>query len=327
MERTPSLELQVEQLQPLFQAIQRQLEKAIIGQQRLLNRLMIGLLTGGHLLLEGMPGLAKTLAITSLAKALGCSYKRIQFTPDLLPADLVGTTIYHPQEGSFTVNKGPIFTNILLADEINRAPAKVQSALLEVMQEKQVTLAGQSYPLQPPFLVLATQNPIEHEGTYLLPEAQTDRFLMKVLIDYPSFDQERQILERLLPKNVQTITSVATREQLLEAQAIVQEVYIDAKIVEYLLQIVFATRHPARWHLPLERLIESGGSPRASIAIYQTAKAHALLQGRCYVTPFDVKQVATEVLRHRIRCSYEAEAEGVRSDQIVQMILEKLPSP
>lgn len=301
--------------------------KVIVGQDLLLDRMIIVLLTGGHLLLEGLPGLAKTLAVTSLAKTIGCRFKRIQFTPDLLPADLIGTSIYNPQTGSFSVSKGPIFTNILLADEVNRAPAKVQSALLEVMQEKQVTIAGHTFAVEPPFFVLATQNPIEQEGTYPLPEAQTDRFTMKVLVDYPSFEEERTIVEKSAASTSPQLEAVVAQEQLLEARQLVDRLYIDPKVVDYILNIVFATRSPRQWSLPIDHLLEGGASPRASIELQRCSKALALTEGRSFVTPYDVKRVAPDILRHRLRRSFEAEAEGISSAQIIETLLEKLPPP
>lgn len=304
-----------------FSAAQDEIAKVIVGQKDLLKSLMIGLLADGHILLEGLPGLAKTLAVTTLAKVIDCDYKRIQFTPDLLPADLIGSSIYNPKEGTFSVNKGPIFTNILLADEINRAPPKVQSALLEVMQERHVTISGQTFKTEAPYMVLATQNPIEQEGTYPLPEAQTDRFMMKVKIGYPTKDEEREILSRMgtlgpLPEP----HTVLTGKDILEARQVVNQIYIDDKIIDFILNIIEATRQP-------NPLILYGASPRATIALKNAAKANAFLQGRGYVTPQDVKDVAYDVLRHRLRGTYEAEAEGITSDGIIDQIFDKVYVP
>ena len=294
----------------------------------MIDRLLIALLADGHLLVEGVPGLAKTLTIKTLAEAISCDFKRIQFTPDLLPADLIGTSIYNPKDGSFSVNKGPIFTNIVLADEINRAPAKVQSALLEVMQEKQATINGQNFKTGSPFLVLATQNPIEQEGTYPLPEAQTDRFMMKVKVDYPSRDEEREIIHRMaklsdLPK----VSPVITAAEILAARKVVDTVYIDDKITEYILNIVFATRYPKDYNVEIEGLLEFGASPRASIALELAGKAHAFLDGRGFVTPHDIKSIAHDILRHRVRRSYEAEAEDLSADEIIDRVLNTLLVP
>lgn len=311
-----------------FKAAQNEISKVIVGQTDMVERLLLALLADGHILLEGLPGLAKTLAVTTLAKIMQCDYKRIQFTPDLLPADLIGTSIYNPKEGSFTISKGPIFTNILLADEINRAPAKVQSALLEVMQERQVTISGQSFAAGSPYLVLATQNPIEHEGTYPLPEAQTDRFMMKVKIGYPNRDEEREILARMgtLGKLPQ-VQPILTGDDILQTRKIVNEIYIDEKIINYILDIVFATRNPSAYGVNIEGLLLFGASPRASLSLKIGAKAHAFLMGRAYATPNDVKQIAHDVLRHRLRRTYEAEAENVSSDEIIDRILDTLPVP
>lgn len=311
-----------------YSAIQDEMAKVIVGQKMLIERLLVALLSNGHILLEGLPGLAKTLTVLTLAKVIQCDFKRIQFTPDLLPADLIGTTIYSPKDGSFTVSKGPIFTNILLADEINRAPAKVQSALLEVMQERQVTIGGQTFAVGKPFLVLATQNPIEQEGTYQLPEAQTDRFMMKVLVDYPTFSEEKEIMARMgtlgsLPEVFPQIDAAV----LLEDRKLVNAIYIDDKIVEYILHIVFATRSPQEYGAPIAELLVGGASPRTSIALQLAAKAHAFLCGRPYVTPHDVKQVVYDVVRHRLRRSYEAEAEEITADQIIKRILDVLAVP
>lgn len=318
----------VEQLTPKFQAVKTEMEKIIVGQQEMVQRLLVALLADGHILLEGLPGLAKTLAVTTLAKIIQCDFKRVQFTPDLLPADLIGTSVYNPKEGSFSVSKGPIFTNLLLADEINRAPAKVQSALLEVMQEKQVTISGETFKTGKPFLVLATQNPIEQEGTYPLPEAQTDRFMLKVKIDYPQRHEEKEILKRMGTLNQRPEPkAVLTGDDILTARQVVNEIYIDDKILDYILNIIFATRNPKEHGVDIEGLLMFGASPRASIALKLASKAHAFLNGRSYVTPHDVKQLAHDVLRHRLRRSYEAEAEDISSDAIIDRILNTLVVP
>lgn len=311
-----------------FTAAKQEIGKVIVGQQKVIDNLMIALLCNGHVLLEGLPGLAKTLIMNTLAKVIQCSCKRIQFTPDLLPADLLGTTIYNPKEGNFSINKGPIFTNILLADEINRAPAKVQSALLEVMQEKQVTISGETYSISDPFLVLATQNPIEQEGVYPLPEAEVDRFMMKVKIDYPKFDEEKEIMKRMgridgLPK----AQTALQPEEIKRARSLVNEIYIDDKVLDYILNIVFATRYPEDFGVDLEGLLMYGASPRASLALKMGGKAYAFLRGRAFVTPNDIKEIGHDILRHRLRRSYEAEAEEVSSDAIVDMIFDSVPVP
>lgn len=309
------------------QAIQ-EVSKIIVGQKEMIDRLFIALLADGHILLEGLPGLAKTLAVNTLAKVVQCGFKRIQFTPDLLPADLIGTSIYNPKDGTFSISKGPIFTNILLADEINRAPAKVQSALLEVMQERQVTIAGTTFSAGSPYLVLATQNPIEHEGTYPLPEAQTDRFMMKVLINYPSQEEEKEILLRMGKLAAPPSPSpVLTAQDILDTRKLVNEVYVDDKIINYILNIIFATRHPKEFQVKIDGLLMYGASPRATIALKLAAQAHAFLAGRAFVTPQDIKQIAPDVLRHRLRRSYEAEAEDISPDEIILAILSTLPVP
>ncbi len=311
-----------------FQRVRAEIAKVLVGQQELVESMLIALLTDGHLLLEGLPGLAKTLAVTTLAKVVSCDYKRVQFTPDLLPADLVGTSIYNPKDGLFTVRKGPIFTNILLADEINRAPAKVQSALLEVMQERQVTISGETFKTGVPYLVLATQNPIEQEGTYPLPEAQTDRFMMKVKLEYPSFDEERQILQsRAKLEGFPQPKAVINTDEILHARHILDEIYIDDKVTNYLLSLVFATRDHKKYGAKIDGLLQFGASPRASIALTLTSKAAAFLAGRAYVTPHDIKSVGHRVLRHRLRLSYEAEAEEVSADNIIDKIFEAVPVP
>ncbi|NCA81659.1 MAG: MoxR family ATPase [Opitutae bacterium] len=310
-------------------ALRGEMEKVIIGQRYLIDRLMIGLLANGHLLLEGVPGLAKTLAVKTLAAAINTSFRRIQFTPDLLPADLVGTQVYNPKTGDFGTRKGPVFANLILADEINRAPAKVQSALLEAMQERQVTIGQETFPLPDPFLVLATQNPIEQEGTYPLPEAQVDRFMLKLVVTYPSLEEERRILDANARTQVVThVRAVVDPAAILRARKIVDEIYVDDKIKDYILSIVFATRNPAAYKLDaLQDNIRYGASPRATLFLTLAARAHAFLQGRGYVTPQDVKSIAPDVLRHRVIPSFEAEAEDLTADKIVATLLNELPVP
>ena len=301
--------------------------RAVVGQRAMVDRLLIGLLTGGHVLLEGLPGLAKTLAVSSLAKALTLRFRRIQFTPDLLPADLTGTLVYNPKDGSFFAKRGPVFSNIVLADEINRAPAKVQSALLEAMQEKQVTLGDDTHPLEEPFLVLATQNPVEQEGTYPLPEAQSDRFMLKVHVGYPERGEEKEILRRAGLGVLPELKPQATGEQVMEARAALAGVYVDDKIQEYVLDLVSATRRPKDFGLSLEHMIAYGASPRATLFMVRGAQAFAMLRARPYVLPDDVKAVALDVLRHRIQVSYEAEAEGVNGEEVARRILEQVRVP
>ncbi len=302
--------------------------QVIVGQEILLDRMMMSLLTDGHLLLEGLPGLAKTLAITTLAKVISCDHKRIQFTPDLLPADLIGTSIYNPKDGSFSIKKGPIFTNIVLADEINRAPGKVQSALLEVMQERQVTIGGETFRTGKIYLVIATQNPIEQEGTYPLPEAQTDRFMMKVKLDYPSIDEEKEILRRWAHIGVIPEASpVLSPQEILKAREIVNQVYVDDKVIDYILSIVFCTREPSQFGANIEGLLEFGASPRASMALKMCGQARAFLSNRGFVTPHDVKSICHDVLRHRVRLSYEAEAEELSADDVIDRVLDAIPVP
>lgn len=307
----------------------QELGKVVVGQKNMTEKLLIGLLTQSHILLEGVPGLAKTLAIKSLATAIDGKFSRIQFTPDLLPADVVGTMIYNPKEHSFEVKQGPIFANFVLADEINRAPAKVQSALLEAMQEKQITIGDATYKLDEPFLVLATQNPIEQEGTYTLPEAQVDRFLLKVVISYPTIEEERMIIRNhLAPSGVPAINKVVSTQDILDARKLVKEVYMDEKIEQYILDIVFATRYPEQYKLSkLKPLINFGGSPRASISLATAAKAYAFIQRRGYVIPEDVRAVCYDVLRHRIGVTYEAEAENITSENIIAEILNMVEVP
>ena len=305
-----------------------EINKIIVGQDRLIERLIIGLLANGHILIEGVPGLAKTLSVRTLSQAIQAQFQRIQFTPDLLPADLIGTLVYNPQSGDFTPKKGPIFANLILADEINRAPAKVQSALLEAMQERQVTIGEYTYPLDEPFLVLATQNPIEQEGTYPLPEAQVDRFMLKVVITYPDRREEREIMERMTRDSLPPVHPVISPEAIVRARGVVSQIYVDEKIKDYVLDIVFATREPEKFDLAdLKPLIAYGASPRATIYLITTAKAHAFLHGRGYVTPEDIKQVAMDVLRHRIIVTYEAEAEELTSEDVVRKILDQVEVP
>lgn len=305
--------------------------RVVVGQEKMVRALLIGVLTGGHVLLEGVPGLAKTLTVTTLAKAMHARFSRIQFTPDLLPADLIGTLIYDPKQGTFTPRKGPIFANLVLADEINRAPAKVQSALLEAMQERAATIGDTTYPVGDPFLVLATQNPIEQEGTYRLPEAQVDRFMLKLKIGYPSKAEERTIIDRMVIGEPEAIRPVVTLEQVKAAKDAVGRVYLDERVRDYIVEVVHATRDPAgsgaRFTLDLEKLIEFGASPRASISLAKAARAHALLEGRGFVTPSDVKSVGMDVLRHRVIVGYEGEAEGVTPEDIVQEIFNRIPIP
>jgi MoxR-like ATPase len=320
-----------------LERVQQEILKRIVGQAHLMDSLLIGLLTGGHLLLEGVPGLAKTLAVKSLAEVIDVEFRRIQFTPDLLPADLIGTMVYDQKSAEFVPRQGPIFSNLLLADEVNRAPAKVQSALLECMQEKQVTLGNRTFRLSEPFMVLATQNPIEQEGTYPLPEAQMDRFLLKVILGYPNRKEEREIMNRLSSAGGEgshltaaesiRLNKVLVPERVLRMRQIAGQVYIDERIKTYILDVVFATRNPAEYHLDLAKLIRYGASPRASIGLLCAARAHAFLRGRGFVTPDDVKKVAPDVLRHRILLTYEAEAEGITAEDIVARILHTVPAP
>ncbi len=294
----------------------------------MIERLLVGLLTGGHVLLEGVPGLAKTLTVRTLAETISTSFQRIQFTPDLLPADVIGTQVYDQSTGRFSIKKGPIFANIILADEINRAPAKVQAALLEAMQEKQVTIGGTTYPLEEPFLVLATQNPIEQEGTYPLPEAQVDRFMLKLFVGYPTRDEEKEVLRRMAGKEPIPVRHVATPESIMAARKRIGELYMDERIVDYIVDIVEATRDPKAANLAeLAPLIQFGASPRATLSMAQASRALAFLRGRAYVTPDDVKSVAPDVLRHRVLITYEAEAEDVTSDNVVTRILDAVPTP
>ena len=311
-----------------FQRLLEQMHRVIVGQDDLLHRMLVGLLSNGHILIEGVPGLAKTLSVSCLAKGINTGFQRLQFTPDLLPADLIGTLIYRAHDGEFVVQKGPIFSNIILADEINRAPAKVQSALLEAMQERQVTIGKETFPLDDPFLVLATQNPIEQEGTYPLPEAQVDRFMLKVVVSYPSKTQEREILDRMaFTDPTVAIDAVMEPSDIAKARKTVDEIYIDGKIKDYIVNLVFATRDPGSFNLPIADWIQYGASPRATLALTIGAKACAFLAGRGYVTPQDVKTIAMDVLRHRVIITYEAEAEEKSSEDVVRAVLDNVPVP
>ena len=314
----------------LVTKIREEVGKVIVGQEKLIDRLILALVTDGHILLEGVPGLAKTLSVNTLAKALGLDFKRISFTPDLLPADVVGTLVYSPKTGEFTPKKGPVFTNLLLADEINRAPAKVQSALLESMQERQVTIGEETYPLPQPFLVLATQNPIEQEGTYPLPEAQGDRFMFKCLVETPSKSDERRIMERFAQgAKAPEASTIATPDAIAALRDTLKEVYCDEKVGDYILDIVFATREPdkVKGLEALKEQIQVGASPRATLALNKAARANALVHGRAYATPQDVKEIVHDVLRHRILLTYEAEAENINSDNVIDKILSVIPVP
>jgi MoxR-like ATPase len=311
-------------VQPLFTEI----NKVVIGQKYLVERLTVGLLANGHVLLEGVPGLAKTLSVNTLANCFDVGFSRLQFTPDMLPADVIGTQIYNPRSGEFSTKRGPVFANFVLADEINRAPAKVQSALLEAMQERQVTIGDETFPLDEPFLVLATQNPLEQEGTYPLPEAQLDRFMLKLKIGYPTREEERQILDAMArTSNLPTANQVAEVKQVMEARQVINEIYIDDKVKDYIVDLVFATREPERYNINVQELIQIGASPRATISLTLASKAYAFLKGRGYVTPQDVKSIAHDVLRHRVAITFEAEAEDETSDSVVQKILDELPVP
>ncbi|MBI4054749.1 MAG: MoxR family ATPase [Elusimicrobia bacterium] len=323
-----SVQEQIQKSNQLLSAIRQEISKVIVGQEELVQRLLCGLLANGHLLLEGVPGLAKTLVVKTLAQTLQASFQRIQFTPDLLPADLIGTQIFNPKEGTFQVRRGPIFTHILLGDEINRAPAKVQSALLEAMQERQVTLGEKSHGLPNPFLVLATQNPIEQEGTYPLPEAQVDRFLFKLKVNYPNFSEERIILERMTQREIPRAQPAVQPEEILQMQTVATQIYVDDKVKNYILNLIFATRQPENFHLKdLKPWIAYGASPRATLHLTQAAKAYALLSGRAYVTPEDIKSIGMDVLRHRILTSYEAEAENITSEAILQKLFDTIEVP
>ncbi len=320
--------LEIQQACAPFQRLIGEVGKTIVGQEKLIHRMLVGLLANGHLLIEGVPGLAKTTAVACLAKAIRTDFQRLQFTPDLLPADLIGTQVYRPQTQEFVVQKGPVFSNLILADEINRAPAKVQSALLEAMQERQVTIGGDTFPLQEPFLVMATQNPVEQEGTYPLPEAQVDRFMLKVIVEYPNRDEEIEILDRMSRTKVKIeVEPVASPADILTARELVDRIHVDRKVQEYVVDIVMATRNPSAYNLPLDDLIEFGASPRATINLTLAAKANAFLDGRSYVTPQDIKLMAMDVLRHRVAVTYEAEAEEKTSEMLIDQILNTVPVP
>jgi len=322
-----ALNERVERESQFVPVLQKSIQRVIIGQRYLVDRLLIGILCDGHVLIEGVPGLAKTLSVKTLAASVDTTFRRIQFTPDLLPADLVGTEVYNPRDHTFTPKKGPLFANFILADEINRAPAKVQSALLECMQERQVTIGDKTYALEFPFLVLATQNPIEQEGTYPLPEAQVDRFMLKLKVTYPARDEEKQIMEMVTAGPMPTIEPVINPAVLKQAQQTVREIYMDEKVKNYILDIVFATRDPESFKLNIKHLIAYGGSPRATIFLAQSARAHAFLRGRGYVTPDDVKAVGYDVLRHRVIVTYEAEAEGLDSEAVLKQIFDHIEVP
>ncbi len=310
------------------ESVHEQYRSVMVGQDHLFRRLLLALITGNHVLIEGVPGLGKTLSIVTIAKCLDASFRRIQFTPDLLPADIIGTLIYDSHNGQFTPHKGPVFANVVLADEVNRAPAKVQSALLEAMQERQVTIGDHSYPLPSPFMVLATQNPIEHEGTYGLPEAQLDRFMFKLVLDYPHIAEERQILDRMVRAEPEVnVAAVATTASVLASRRMLDHVHLDEKVRDYIVSIVDATRHPKKYGLQIEHLIRYGASPRASVFLALAAKADALLSGRDYVSPQDVKAIAMDVLRHRVLLTYEADAEATTAENLIQQILDGIEVP
>jgi len=310
-----------------FDILRQEVMKVLVGQEKLVDRMFVALVTGGHVLLEGVPGLAKTTAVKTLAKTLGLQFRRISFTPDLLPADLIGTLVYDLKTGTFSPKKGPVFTNLLLADEINRAPAKVQSALLEAMQEHQVTIGDTTYPLPEPFLVMATQNPIEQQGTYPLPEAQIDRFMLKCKITYPSKDDERRIMDRFTKRQAIETNTVMSADQISVLRGLMDQVYCDEKVGDYILDLVFATRKPSDYGIKIDHQIEFGASPRASLYLNLASRAHAMLHGRGYATPQDVKEMAYDILRHRIMLTYEAEAEEVSSEDIITRLLNDIPVP
>jgi len=327
MSKEVKLSAKAKEKSDLLNEVFKEIEKVIVGQNKMVKSLILGLLCRGHILLEGVPGLAKTLAVKTLAKTIQAKFSRIQFTPDLLPADLTGTRIYNARTGTFSISFGPIFANIILADEINRAPAKVQSALLEAMQEKQVTIGDKTFQLEEPFIVLATQNPIETEGTYPLPEAQVDRFLMKVIIDYPSPEEEIEIINRTTTGKEIEVATILKPKDILEMREIVDEIYVDEKIKRYVVDIVFATRKPEDYKLQISHLIDFGCSPRASINLILAAKANAFINGNGYVSPDDIKEVIYDVLRHRLILSYEAEAEEIKQDDIIKQIINKIKVP
>ena len=323
-----TLNKQVQQESLFLQDLKREVGKVIVGQEDLVEKMLVALLADGHILIEGVPGLAKTLAVKTLAQAIHAQFQRIQFTPDLLPADITGTLIFNPKDGLFYPKRGPVFSNFVLADEINRSPAKVQSALLEAMQERQVTIGEKTYPLPKPFMVLATQNPVEQEGTYPLPEAQVDRFMLKVVISYPTKEEEKMILERMASHQEITLNTQVTPEMIIKARSVVDTIYVDEKIKNYIVNLVFATRDPKSAGLEkLTSFIAYGASPRATIFLTQAAKAYAFLNGRGYVTPEDIKAVGVDVLRHRVLLSYEAEAENISSEQIVKHIFDAVDVP
>lgn len=324
IEKTTNL---IDEQAKIIEKLQTEVTKVLVGQEKLLNRMMIALITGGHILLEGVPGLAKTLAVKTLAQAIGLKFQRISFTPDLLPADVIGTMIYNPKDATFTPRQGPVFTNLLLADEINRAPAKVQSALLEAMQERQVTIGNETYKLPSPFLTMATQNPLEQEGTYPLPEAQVDRFMLKCKITHPSKDDERRIMNRFSRNQEIQVNKVLESEDIFTMRKTLDQVYCDEKVGDYILDIVFATRNPKDYKLDIEHQIEYGASPRATLYLNIAARANAMLNGRAYATPQDVKEVCHDVLRHRVVLTYEAEAEELTSEDIIDKILATIPVP
>ena len=324
-----SLNKKIEKQSKFVLDLKKGIGKVIVGQDELINKILISIISNGHILLEGVPGLAKTLTINTIANLINADFKRIQFTPDMLPADLIGTLIYNQKTGDFLTKKGPIFSNIILADEINRAPSKVQSALLESMQERQVTIGEKTFKLDLPFLVLATQNPIEQEGTYPLPEAQVDRFMLKVLVDYPSIDEEKEILDRVAKTNLDTkLKSIVNCKKVLDAQSLVNEIHISPKILDYILNIVFATRNPEKYKLTnLKDLINFGASPRASINLVLAAKANAFINGRGYVIPEDIRYIGKDILRHRILLSYEAEAEEITSEEVIDQLFKEISVP
>ena len=323
-----AINAEVQQASAFVQPLLNEINKVVVGQKYLVERLIIGLLANGHVLLEGVPGLAKTLSVKTLAAAIDVRFSRLQFTPDMLPADVVGTQIYNPQSGAFTTRRGPVFANLILADEINRAPAKVQSALLEAMQEKQVTIGDQTFKLEEPFLVLATQNPIEQEGTYPLPEAQVDRFMLKLRIGYPTREEERQILDLMArTSGLPGASAVVDAKTILSAREVINDIYIDDKVKDYIVDLVCATRDPAHYNIDAKDFIQLGASPRATIALTLAGKAYAFLRGRGYVTPQDVKSIGMDVLRHRVAITYEAEAEEKTSETVIQKIFDELPVP
>ena len=327
MTTVDTIRRRVEEHSRFLTNLRTEISRVVVGQQYMIDRLLIGLLANGHVLVEGVPGLAKTTAVKTLAQAINCDFTRIQFTPDLLPADLIGTLVYNPKDGRFTTKKGPIFGNVVLADEINRAPAKVQSALLEAMQERQVTIGEETFPLDSPFIVLATQNPIEQEGTYPLPEAQVDRFMLKLRVSYPTKSEEREIMDRVDLLHETKVNQVVSKQDILLARELVNQIYVDDKAKNYIVDIIQATRHPQAYGLEIGHLMEYGASPRATIYLQQAARALAFMQGEGNVFPNDVKQVAPDILRHRIILSYEAEAENLTSEDIIRKILATVPVP